>query len=259
MLIVVAAALTLAAIAVLDDDDGAPEPPRAVASVEPTPTPPLATALVTTNLREQPQPTAPVVAVIPGGRDAELRGRSEDGAWAQLSYPAGGLGGIEGWAPLVSLRVAEAELAAAPVLAGPPTVGATGGATDGTPAGGAGAAGAGIDALPDLAITNAFLLPDGRLTVSLRNGGGAPLEEQKVSLQVSSAEGEILGVLEIGPTSLAPGAVATVVTPVTVRRTGVYLLELDRGNAIAESSEFNNRFSQLLVAPGSAPAAGGDG
>jgi len=244
---VVAAALILAAIAVLDDDAALAEPVT-VASVEPAPAVPLATALVTTNLREQPQPTSAVVAVIPGGRGAELRGRSEDGGWAQLAYPPGA---VEGWAQLASLNITETELAAAPVLAGPPTEGAP---IDGTSAGGPGA-----EALPDLAVTNAFLLPDGRLTISLRNGGTAPLEEQQVSLQVSSAEGEILGVLEIGPTSLQPGAVATVVTPVTVLRTGVYVLELDRTNAITESSEFNNRFSQLLVAHDSAPATDGDG
>jgi hypothetical protein len=37
------------------------------------------------------------------------------------------------------------------------------------------------------------------------------------------------------------------------------VLELDRANTIAESSEFNNRFSQLLVAPAIAPATGGGG
>ena len=149
--------------------------------------------------------------------------------------------------------MAEAELVAAPVRTIPSINKSP------TPDVGSVSVNTSSEALPDLAVATAFLLPNGRLTMSLRNGGSAPLENQKISLQISSAEGEILGVLEIGPTSLAPGAVATVVTPVTVLRTGVYVLELDRTNTIAESSEFNNRFSQLLVAPGEPPPARSDG
>lgn len=250
----VAAALALAAIALFGDGDEAAVDVSGAesfsTSIPPEPNAPRAAAHVTTNLREAPEIAAGVVAVIPGGRGAELLGRSGDGAWAHLAYPPGG---VEGWAPLASLEIAETDLAAAPVRATVPgsTPAATGeaGVDPATP---------GAGTLPDLAVTNAFLLPDGRLTVSLRNGGDAPLEQQRISLQVSSAEGEILGVLEIGPTSLAPGAVATAITPVTVRRTGVYVLEIDRLDMIAESSEFNNRFSQLLVVPGATPA-GGDG
>ena len=253
-MVVLVAALTLAAIAILGTEE---EPPVAIsgagagqASATPEARTPRAAAHVTTNLRQSPHPAADVVAVIPGGREAELLGRSADGAWAQLAYPPGG---VEGWAPLASFAVAERDIASAPVRASdsgstqPP-------AAERTPAAGT----PGPDALPDLAVADAFLLPDGRLTVSVRNGGDAPLEQQRISLRVSSAEGEILGVLEIGPTSLAPGAVATAITPVTVRRTGVYILELDRLDAIAESSEFNNHFSQLFVAP-AAPQGNGGG
>ncbi|MCY4639170.1 MAG: hypothetical protein OXC94_02355 [Chloroflexi bacterium] len=249
----IAAAAVLAAIAFLDAGEEAPVAVSGAGAGAPRATPatpsPRAAAHVTTNLRRSPHPAADVVAVIPGGREAELLGRSEDGAWAQLAYPPGG---VEGWARLASFALSERDIAAAPVRAseaGPVTPPVA----EPTPA----PATPGPDALPDLAIANAFLLPDGRLTVSVSNSGEAPLVEQRISLRVSSAEGEILGVLEIGPTSLDPGAVATAITPVTVSRTGVYILELDRLDTIAEASEFNNRFSRLFVAPQAAGEGGG--
>ena len=240
------AALVIAAIALLGGEEQA-EPAAvagagdASAGATSAGASPRAAAHVTTNLRLSPHRAADVVAVIPRGREAELQGRSADGAWVQLVYPPGG---VSGWAPVAAFAVAERDIASAPVRASgveaPPTAAAAAAPADATP---------GPDALPDLSVANAFLLPDGRLTVSVRNGGDAPLVEQRISLRVSSAEGEILGILEIGPTSLAPGAVATAITPIAVRQTGVYILELDRLDAIAESSEFNNRFSQLFVAP----------
>ena len=248
------AALVIAAIALWGGEEQAA--PVAVsgagdasAGAAPADAGPRAAAHVTTNLRLSPHRAADVVAVIPRGREAELSGRSADGAWVQLVYPPGG---VSGWAPVAAFAISERDIASAPVRASeveapPPTADATPPA-DATP---------GPDALPDLSVANAFLLPDGRLTVSVRNGGDAPLVEQRISLRVSSAEGEILGILEIGPTSLAPGAVATAITPIAVRQTGVYILELDRLDAIAESSEFNNHFSQLFVAP--AEPAGDDG
>lgn len=255
MLVVLSAALVIAAIALWGGEEAEAPPAGSVAGdaspgAAPTGASPRAEAHVTTNLRLSPHRASDVVAVIPRGREAELLGRSADGAWVQLVYPPGG---VSGWAPVAAFAISERDIASAPVRASEVEAPQT--APAGTaPAG----ATPGPDALPDLSIANAFLLPDGRLTVSVRNGGDAPLVEQRISLRVSSAEGEILGILEIGPTSLAPGAVATAITPIAVRQTGVYILELDRLDTIAESSEFNNSFSQLFVAPAQ-PAGDGGG
>ena len=236
-----AASAVLAAIALQGAGEEAPAAAPAAPRATAGPAAPRAAAHVTTNLRRSPHPAADVVAVIPGGREAELLGRSEDGAWAQLAYPPGG---VEGWARLASFALTRQQVAAAPVRASAAGPASAPAAEPAPPR-----AAPGPDALPDLTIANAFLLPDGRLTVSVSNSGEAPLAEQRISLRVSSAEGEILGVVEIGPTSLGPGDVATAITPVTVRRTGVYILDLDRLDTIAEASEFNNRFSRLFVAP----------
>ena len=87
-----------------------------------------------------------------------------------------------------------------------------------------------------------------RLTIALRNIGDASIVETFVPLNVSKASGEILGVLRIGPTTLAPGASATVLTPVVISETGNYILELDRFDEVRESDEFNNTFTTLLIA-----------
>ena len=78
--------------------------------------------------------------------------------------------------------------------------------------------------------------------------GDASIVETFVPLNVSKASGEILGVLRIGPTTLAPGASATVLTPVVISETGNYILELDRFDEVRESDEFNNTFTTLLIA-----------
>ena len=79
----VAAALVLAALAILGGEDEtagvAIGPSAAALTPEPTPASPRVAAHVTTNLRLSPHRAADVAAVIPGGREAELLGRSADG------------------------------------------------------------------------------------------------------------------------------------------------------------------------------------
>ncbi len=79
------------------------------------------------------------------------------------------------------------------------------------------------------------------------NVGGAPVEGS-VGLEVTGAEGALLGVFTIEDLSLDPGRSATVTTTVEVTSTGVYRIELDRLDDIEESGEFNNSLRKLLAA-----------
>ena len=113
------AALVIAAIAVWGGDEQAA--PAAVSGAGNAPAggeqaeaSPRAEAHVTTNLRLSPHRAADVVAVIPRGREAELSGRSADGAWVQLVYPPGG---VSGWAPVAAFAISERDIASAPVRA----------------------------------------------------------------------------------------------------------------------------------------------
>ena len=195
-------------------------------------------AASTANVRAEPNPFAEVVAILPGDRAARALGRTSDSAWVRIAYPPDASSG--GWVRADALQLPASAVDELRVLV---TVSPAPPPTDG-------AAVAGGEELPDLIIEEAFLLRDGRLAVGIRNVGNAPLIEAFVPLNVSKSAGDILGVLRIGPTTLAPGASATVVTPVVVKETGSYLLELDRSDEIRESQEFNNTHTTLLIAGG---------
>ena len=198
----------------------------------------VARAAAATNVYALPDRAAELVAILPGGQTAVVEGRSEDGAWLHVVYPPGST--LLGWVPAAVLTVERGASAALPVVTTDVPVPAAGSAPPASEQ----------ERLPDLTITEAFLLEDGRLAVGIRNIGTAALVQTVVPLRVTKAEGDILGVLEIGPTTLGPGARATVVTPVVVTEAGNYRIVLDAPNGIAESQESNNAHTTLLIPKG---------
>ena len=197
-----------------------------------------AVAAATTNVRAAPERFAEVVAILPGEREADLLGRTADALWVRVAYPPGS--SSTGWVPADAMALGDGTLDSLPVFATAPppeVVAADTVAPDG-------------ERLPDLVISDAFLMQNGRLAIAIRNLGDGALVEAFIPLNVSKTAGDIVGVLRIGPTTLAPGAAATVVTQVVVAETGSYLLELDRADEIREVHEFNNTHRTLLIAGG---------
>jgi len=194
---------------------------------------------LTSNLYARPTRASELMAVIPGGREARVTGRTEDATWLRVVYPP--QSSLEGWVPRANF-VTEGmpDLASIPALA-PEAI--SGG--PGAPAGNAG------DTLPDLTIASADVQPNGQLAVRIANEGRAPFAG-RVGLHVSGADGEILGVLDIDLTDrpLGPGRFASVNTGIEVRRTGLFVIEVDRANQVKEASETNNLRRLLLVGAG---------
>jgi hypothetical protein len=191
---------------------------------------------VTANVRAQPDSRGEVVAVLPAGRRPELLGRSEDGAWIAIAF--GGEAPARGWVPADRLDLAAHARDALPVMA----------ATAVSPLRDSGSEASG--ALPDLAFGAVFLTRDGRIALDIRNNGEGTIENVKIPLLVTRASGETIGVLEVGPATLGPHGVATVVTPIVVTSTGTYTLELDRQESIVDAVRSNNSVTRLLVAGG---------
>ena len=192
----------------------------------------LVRALTTTNVYAWPDRASELVAILPGGQQAAATGRSSDDAWLRVLSPPDS--SLAGWIPAGVLSGDEEALGSLPAFASaaPPSPRA--------------ALPRGQELLPDLTIVEAYVLDDGRLVLAILNDGTAPLVEIVVPLRVSKAEGEIVGVLKIGPTTLGPGARATVVTPVVVSEPGSYRIVLDAANEIVESEESNNTLATLL-------------
>ncbi|MFA7297640.1 MAG: hypothetical protein WC211_10740 [Dehalococcoidia bacterium] len=205
-----------------------PTPPPATAT--PTPTgPPLVRAAVTANLYATPDRTADVIAVVPAEQRASLDGRTADLEWVRVAYPAGrpDAGAAQGWLHASAVRVDPATLAAAPVVAAP----------DPTPAAGG----------PDLALAAVMLIDGKQFAVTVRNVGDAPSAETVMTLDVTRAEGDVIGHLTIEPASLGAGQSATVVTPLTIQRPGTYRVVLDPGKGAKDARPENNRREVILI------------
>jgi hypothetical protein len=211
-------------------------------AVQPTPTDPLAglqgvlaRAVLTANLRATPGRQSDIIAIVPTQQVTRVTSRSADGEWLRLAYPADS--DLAGWAPRASFKLERGDLA---------TVGVT---SIGAPTGDDGAVipSAEDDPLPDLAIIDAFLLPNSNLILVVENVGSGRFIGA-IGLQVTSGSGELLGVLDTQETSLLPNRTATIDTGVEITTTGSYFLEIDRLDRIEEASEFNNTRRAFLVA-----------
>lgn len=195
----------------------------------------------TSNLYARPARASELVAVIPSGREARVTGRTEDATWLRVVYPPES--SLEGWVPRANFVAAGLpDFASMPALAPESVTGAGRGSS------------AESDALPDLTILSADVQSNGNLSVRVTNDGRSPFQG-RVGIQVSAADGEILGVLDVDLTDspLGPGRSASVSTGIQVRRTGLFVIEVDRANNVKESGEFNNVRRVLLVGAGSAP------
>ncbi len=194
----------------------------------------VARAVLTTNLRIAPGRQSEIVAIVPTAQLIRVTGRSADGDWLRVAYPA--TSELTGWAARTNFELISGDLAVVAV------------ASAGTSAAADPSASATSisDPLPDLELIDAYLLPNGSLTVVVENVGTGSFSGS-IGLQVTTGGGELLSVLDIQETVLFPNRTATVNTEVTIQGTGSYLIELDRLDRIKELSEFNNASRFLLV------------
>ncbi len=194
----------------------------------------VARATVTTNLRVAPGRQSEIVAIVPTGEVVVVAARSADKRWLRVIYPP--TSQLGGWAATTNFDVLAGNVDAVAIASASGT-----GATNET-VGTQDAA----DPLPDLSLVDAYLLPNGSLTVVVENIGTGRFSGT-IGLQVTSAGGELLGVLDIQETVLLPQRAATVDTGVVIRSAGNYAIELDRLDRIEELSEFNNATRVFLV------------
>ena len=210
----------------------------------------LSTAVTTTNLYLLPDRTSELVAVLAAGERASLTGRSQDGSWLLVRYPADSP--RQGWTRTSSLAVDAETVRALPALPAGTSVAAPDRSPTATSAAAATAtATTAPSPLPDLAITEVVLLQGNHLAVGIRNLGQQAIVDATIGVNVTNLEGDLVGVLSVGPASLAVGANATVVTPLVIPRAGSYRVELDPANEVAEIQKLNNiRFALLVPVKG---------
>jgi hypothetical protein len=239
-LIVLVAGIALGTIWFIDASDGTPAAAGSPEATAVLPEGPTAVLAMTSNMYGRPTRTADLVAIIPEGRLVRVTGQTDDSEWLRVIYPV--TSSLEGWVPLANMFVASL-----PDLTGVPAVASVVGSEDGEVVGGL------LDqsALPDLTVSSADVQPTGQLAVRITNVGRAPFAGT-VGLRVTSADGEIVGVLDVDLTGspLGPGRSASVNTGTIIRTTGLYVIEVDPTNEVEEASEFNNTRRVLLVGTG---------
>ncbi len=191
----------------------------------------LVQAAATTNMYLVPDRSSEVVAILPAGQHASVDGRTADLAWLHVSYPPGS--GMKGWVRAAAIQPNEA-LGALRILTSDIDVASYVLAGD-------------ARRLPDPALSDVFLIEGRRLALGIRNLGQGSMTDVTITLSVTRAEGEVVSVLRIGPTTLAPGASVTVVTPLEITQPGSYRLEIDPAREIADAQPANNIRQALLV------------
>lgn len=197
----------------------------------------LVRAMLTTNLRVNPDRQSTVTVIIPTQEFAHVSGRTVDSQWLHLSYPVGS--DIKGWAPVTNFKIEHGQLTAVDITSDAETnIGDSSIApyTETNP-------------LPDLTIIDAFLLPNGNLTLVLENIGAGRFIGT-IGLQVTGGSGNLIGLLNTEETILSSHRIATIDTGLQITTTGSYLIKLDRLDRIEEMDEYNNTTRVFLVASG---------
>jgi hypothetical protein len=219
--------------------DAPARPARTPAAGDAAAPPPTVTLAVTSNAYARPARTSDLVAIIPEGRVGRLTGRSEDNEWLRVIYPPSS--SIEGWVPS-----ANAVAATLPSLATVPVVEQAEDASIGA----SGATGA-TAPLPDLTVSSAEVQPNGALRVQITNAGRATFTG-KVGLRVTDTDGATIGTLEVDLTqsSVAAGRSASVSTGFTIKTTGLFTIDVDHEQRVAEANDANNSRRVLLVGVG---------
>lgn len=199
---------------------------------------PTVESLRTSNLHARPDQRSEAVAVLPGGQQTAVLGRSQDGDWVLVTTPTAA--GPRGWVPAAVLRIDAGMLPALPVLDGvviaAPTIMTA-------------------EALPDPALTEASLLSGGQLTVGIANLSQGVLHETALTLRVTSARteadggDEVIGVFRIGPATLPAGSHVAIVVPLTIHAAGNYRLELDPDREVPDVRPSNNVL-EVVLTPG---------
>ena len=195
-------------------------------SATPTPSGPGVRAVSTSNLYARPDRGADIVAVLPAGSRGLPDGRTTDDAWVHLTFSNAG-----GWTSVAGLEFEGIEVRALPVLAAVmPTAVASG-----TPIAGA------DPALGEVSVQA------GMLAVVVRNLGGTAITDATFTLQVTKAEGDLVGQATIGPTSLAAGASASVATPIAITSAGSYRVVLAGVPGVEDALHADNTRQVLLI------------
>ena len=259
--VVVIAIVTTLTMGILSgDDSGSTSAPSKTASPKETQAAGKLTgkAKATINVRSDPGNDFQVLGVLRRGTEVEIVGKSEDGEWFEIIYPANS--DLRGWVLGESLEV-EGDLGRLgiatpdqmvepqeptyePVETEPPTPADTPLPEDTPTLEPTPVPSPTVAALPDLVIGGA-LVSGSVVVVTITNQGAGPLADAVVDVTIFDASGEqLLYSLTTGPHSLQAGGSIDIKTDYTVPSgLSQLLIEVDSAGAIEESDDSNNRYS----------------
>ncbi len=224
---------------------------------------PAAKATSSVNVRSGPANGYVVLGVLRRGSEAKIVGRSDDGEWLEIEYPAHS--NLLGWIIVSSVQTS-ADLAAIPIATPeslpmaiiPTDVPVTIFPTETPPAATTGTATPG-SALPDL-VVGGTLVSGGTLVVTVTNQGKGALKAATIEVGVFDVSGSQLLKSASVVANLNPGASIDVQTNyIAVVGPEQVLVIVDPNGKIKESEDTNNRlvvsFAATPTPPASTPSA----
>mgnify|MGYP002632461279 CR=1 FL=1 len=101
--------------------------------------------------------------------------------------------------------------------------------------------------LPDLAIYESTIMQSNKILLTLTNLGKQSLYESTFSIKITKVNGEIIGIVEFGPSSIEKKKFTTFVLPIVLKESGLHVIHVDYLNEIQELNEENNIISNVYT------------
>ncbi|MFB0900403.1 MAG: hypothetical protein QMB22_00120 [Dehalococcoidia bacterium] len=104
-----------------------------------------------------------------------------------------------------------------------------------------------LEKLPDIVIYDSVILESGKLLLTLGNFGNKALSNSSFSIKITKINGEIVAIMEFGPSDIGINKFTSFITPVSLEESGLYIIHIDYLNEIKESIEDNNILSDVYL------------
>ena len=103
------------------------------------------------------------------------------------------------------------------------------------------------ESLPDITIYESAIMQSNKIILTLANLGKKSLYESTFSIKITKVNGEIVCIVEFGPSNIEKQKYTTFVLPIILKESGLHIIHVDYLNEIQELNEENNIISNVYT------------
>jgi hypothetical protein len=103
------------------------------------------------------------------------------------------------------------------------------------------------DLLPDITIYESAIMQSNKIILTLANLGKKSLYESTFSIKITKVNGEIVGIVQFGPSDIEKQKYTTIILPIVLKESGLHIIHVDYLNEIQELNEENNIISNVYT------------